>query len=73
VRLETAKHLLISSELPFKQLARQSGFASAKYLSVVLRRHAGLSPSEFRRRYRRAPLADRMAANGQQHDQNAES
>jgi LacI family transcriptional regulator len=49
VRIERAKQLLISTDLSFKQVARQSGFSSAQYLATVLRQHEGQTPRDYRR------------------------
>jgi LacI family transcriptional regulator len=55
VRIEHAKQLLISTDWPLKQVAKQSGFSSARYLATVMHSCTGLSPSDFRRRYFRSP------------------
>ena len=49
VRLETAKHLLATTDLPIKSVAHQSGFRSVNYLGFVLRRDSGISPGRYRR------------------------
>ncbi len=55
VRIERAEQLLISTDLPFRQIARQTGFSSAQYMATVLRQHSGLSPRDYRWRSSPAP------------------
>jgi len=52
VRLETSQHLLTTSNLLLKEVAVRSGFRRADYLSSVFREKLGLSPSEYRERFR---------------------
>lgn len=52
VRLETSQHLLTSSRMPLKEVATRSGFRRADYLSSVYREKLGMSPSEYRAKYR---------------------
>lgn len=47
-RLERAKHLLISTDLPVVQVALQTGFASQSHLATAFKRLTGLTPAEFR-------------------------
>jgi LacI family transcriptional regulator len=54
VRIERAKQLLISTDLTFRQIARQSGFSSAQYMATVLRQHEGLTPKDYRQQYPQA-------------------
>lgn len=54
VRIERAKQLLISTDLSFKQIARQTGFSSTQYMATVLRQQEGLTPKDYRQR---SPLA----------------
>jgi LacI family transcriptional regulator len=52
VRLEEAKRLLIETDWPAKRIADRSGFSSASYLNHCLRADAGVTPLQFRRRFR---------------------
>jgi LacI family transcriptional regulator len=51
VRIERAKQILLSTDWPLKQVARHTGFSSARRLAIVLREHEGISASAYRRRY----------------------
>lgn len=48
VRLELAQRLLVTTDLRFSDIARQSGFLSATRLSQVFQKHVKLSPSQYR-------------------------
>jgi AraC-like DNA-binding protein len=50
-RLEAAERLLTRTELPVTAVCFRVGFESLGSFSSLFRRHAGLSPIEFRRRY----------------------
>lgn len=52
VRIERAKHLLLTSDLSLKQVAARTGFCSMQYLTSVFHQHVGETPSEYRRRMR---------------------
>jgi len=52
VRIERAKQILVSTDWPLKQVARQAGFSSARHMGVVLGQHEGISANAYRRRYR---------------------
>jgi len=49
-RIERAKHLLVSTALPVKDVAASVGFANPFHFSTRFRRHVGRSPVEWRRR-----------------------
>ncbi len=51
VRIEHAKQLLISTDLTFRQIARQSGFCSAQHMSTRIRQATGRTPRQYRQRY----------------------
>jgi LacI family transcriptional regulator len=53
VRLRKARQLLAGTDLLMGEVARRSGFRSAKSLSDVFSRHTGLTPSEYRTRFSR--------------------
>ena len=48
-RMETAKQLLLGSQLSVDEVAVQCGYGSSSYFSTVFRKQAGVSPREFRK------------------------
>lgn len=52
VRLEKAKELLSSTDLPMPSVARQSGFPNSERLANVFHVMVGLKPTDYRRRMR---------------------
>lgn len=50
VRVEHARRLLETTSLSVPEIARQSGFGSGEWMSVVFSRQLGQSPSQCRRR-----------------------
>jgi AraC family transcriptional regulator len=48
-RLERAKDLLVSTDLPVVDVAQQTGFASQSHLATALKRLTGVTPGQFRR------------------------
>jgi AraC-like DNA-binding protein len=59
-QIEKAKHLLILSDLSITNVCMSIGFSSVGSFSTLFLRRAGMSPSEFQRRYRPASLAERQ-------------
>jgi LacI family transcriptional regulator len=51
VRVERAKQLLVSTDWPFKQIARQSGFCSVQHMTTRIREATGHTPREYRERH----------------------
>ncbi|MDX3215318.1 helix-turn-helix domain-containing protein [Streptomyces sp. ME02-6991-2B] len=51
-RVERARHLLESSDLPVDQVARQAGFGTAASMRQHLQAVVGVSPSAYRRTFR---------------------
>jgi AraC family transcriptional regulator len=47
-RLERAKHLLKTTELPVMEVAISCGFSSHSHLGKLIRQHTGLSPKAYR-------------------------
>jgi len=47
-RVERAKILLASGEVPLAQVATRVGFSTQGHFTEVFRRHAGLTPRRFR-------------------------
>lgn len=52
-RLELARHLLRTTDLPAGQVARAAGFRDSHYFSALFKKHAGCSPSAYRSQSRR--------------------
>ena len=52
VRVETAKHLLESTGLALARVADRVGYEDVSAFRRVFRREAGVSPREYRRRFR---------------------
>ncbi|MFZ5828660.1 MAG: XylR family transcriptional regulator [Planctomycetota bacterium] len=48
VRLQTVRRLLLTTDLPLNEVARQSGYSSIHYLCHVFRRALQQTPSQFR-------------------------
>ena len=49
VRIERARQLLATTDIPVAHVARACGFTSAAYLATAFRRGCGTTPLEFRR------------------------
>lgn len=50
-RIDHVKQLLVSTDWPLKQVARQSGFCSVQYMTTRIRQATGCTPREYRRRH----------------------
>ncbi len=48
-RADRAKHLLVTTEMSIKEVARKTGFSSAQYLTTVFRRELNQTPAQVRR------------------------
>ena len=48
-KLEIAKKLLVSEEIPLSEIAELSGFADAYYFSKLFKKEVGISPTKYRR------------------------
>ena len=48
VRLERAKHLLATTDLPIPKVAQASGFGTGEYLATLMRRTVGMTPLKYR-------------------------
>ena len=48
VRLERAKHLLATTDLPIPKVAHASGFGTGEYLATLMRRTVGMTPLKYR-------------------------
>jgi LacI family transcriptional regulator, galactose operon repressor len=51
-RVEVARRLLSTTQLPLPEIAKRSGFTTPALLSVAFRREVGLPPGAYRRRVR---------------------
>lgn len=51
MRLEEAKHMLESSDLPIEAIANEVGYEDAGFFSRLFRRHVNLTPAQYRRRF----------------------
>lgn len=56
IRLRRAKELLSATSLSIAEIAERAGFSCPEYLSAAFKKHAGVSPREFRIRSRK-PIA----------------
>lgn len=52
LRLEKARFLLVTSDIPIVEIANEVGFSSRQYFSSLFSRATGVSPAEFRRHQR---------------------
>jgi AraC-like DNA-binding protein len=57
-QIEKAKHLLTLTDLSITDVCMSIGFSSAGSFSTLFLCRVGVSPSDFRRRYRPAALAE---------------
>jgi len=57
IKMQEAKRRLAYTQEPASQIAYRLGFEDPSYFSKVFRTHAGVSPSQYRRRYVTAQLA----------------
>lgn len=48
-KLEIAKKLLVSEEIPLSEIAELSGFADVYYFSKLFKKELGISPTKYRR------------------------
>lgn len=60
-KLEYAKQLLESTQLPITQIALDAGFSSSNYFCTVLKRYMNMTPTKIREDYRRAVAKKRLA------------
>jgi LacI family transcriptional regulator len=57
LRVEKAKSLLATGDLPVSEVAEASGFGQAKQLHAIFTRETGMAPSLYRRLYRQPPTS----------------
>jgi AraC family transcriptional regulator len=51
LRIQRAAHLLRESDLTVTQILRRVGFHTPSHFTTTFRRHMGMSPTDYRRRY----------------------
>ena len=51
LRLEEAKHMLESGDLPVEAIANEVGYEDAGFFGRLFRRHVTLTPAQYRRRF----------------------
>ncbi len=51
LRLEEAKQMLETGDLPIEAIAQEIGYEDASFLARMFRRKVGLTPAEYRRRF----------------------
>ncbi len=61
LRVESAKRLLESSDLPVDDISAQSGYEDASFFRRVFRRRTGVRPTEYRRMFQHIANARRDA------------
>jgi LacI family transcriptional regulator len=57
VRVEFTKRLLLETDMKLARVAEAAGYGDDRMLSVIFRRHTGLTPSSFRKNRRGTPEA----------------
>ena len=55
IRMERAKKLLLTTDLPVADVAEQSGYADYRVFSKVFKKSEGVTPSQYRRDFRESP------------------
>jgi AraC family transcriptional regulator len=55
VRIERARHMIQSSEVPLVEIASDAGFASQSHLSRIFRKTYGVTPGDVRKQRERKP------------------
>jgi AraC-like DNA-binding protein len=59
-RLERARHLLRTTEMPVAEICLEVGFTSVGSFTTTFTRHVGISPTTFRKAYGGPSDADRI-------------
>jgi transcriptional regulator GlxA family with amidase domain len=52
LRLEEAKQMLEASDLPIEAIANEVGYEDASFFGRLFRRKVGLTPAQYRKRFR---------------------
>lgn len=53
LKIETAKELLLNSDLRVEQIGRKTGFQDPNYFTRVFKKESGCTPTDFRRIYKK--------------------
>jgi transcriptional regulator GlxA family with amidase domain len=63
LRLEESKQMLETTDEPVEAIAEQAGYEDASFFSRLFRRRIGLTPAQYRKRFRslRRALEDQVA------------
>ena len=56
IRLRRIKQLLTETDFLLPDVAERSGFTYHEYMSRFFKKHTGMSPGEYRRKYSRASI-----------------
>lgn len=64
LRLEEAKQILESSDIAIDEVAAEIGYEDTSFFRRIFRRRVGLTPSEYRKRFRTVRKALQRAENG---------
>jgi transcriptional regulator GlxA family with amidase domain len=51
LRIEEARHLLETGELSVEAIANTVGYEDASFFARLFKRHVGLTPAQYRRRF----------------------
>jgi transcriptional regulator GlxA family with amidase domain len=54
IRMDTAKSMLLHSDMPIEAIAERVGYRDLSFFQQIFRKHAGLSPTLYRKRFGRA-------------------
>jgi LacI family transcriptional regulator len=49
LRIERVRHLIATTDLPIKQIATMTGFASVPYMTTTFHRNTGWTPAGYRK------------------------
>ena len=52
IRLNLAMEMILNTNLPMSEVAKECGFRSASYFSTVFGKYEHMTPNEYRKRYR---------------------
>jgi AraC-like DNA-binding protein len=62
LRIEEAKHLLETGNLPIEEIAREVGYSDLASFRRLFRRRAGMSPGDYRRKLQLPDFVRQLAA-----------
>lgn len=64
LRLEESKHMLEVTDLPIETIANEVGYEDSSFFTRLFRRHVGLTPAQYRKRFKALRLALAQAPGG---------